>query len=252
MSEVLLVVTLLALLKWVVEEGLHAGIASGLGEESFSKSVEKRLSAFSHFVRGGHALLYIAFLALVHSVTMNSKLHALEDLLYTPQALQDMSLFVMVDLLYVVYLCIHQSTYSRKWWRTLSRSLAPIMMFPTLFYIRLKLFYLLPGASFLGVTLGLMAIVALVTLVAPHILQALGVDRELLRELAVLLSLLLFFVVIVAGVLHPDSAVRGCDAVIQWQEVALLIGFIFGMGTLGYLLSLRIIPTIRTKFKKTA
>ncbi len=251
MSEILLIVALLAILKWMIEEGIHSKAASLLAKREGSPSgASKRGNYLWLIVRGGHALLYVAFLAVVHSITMNSKLHALEELLYTPQALQDMSLLVMVDLLYVVYLCVHRSTYSRKWWRTLSRSFAPIMMFPTLFYVRLRLFYVLPGASFLGVTLALMAVVALLTLAAPYLLRAIGMGDELLRELAILLSLLLFFVVVAAGVLHPDSAVRGTGADVDWLMVVYLILFVLSMGVVGYLFSHWVIPYIQLKLKK--
>ena len=251
MSEILLIVALLAILKWMIEEGIHSKAASLLAKREGSPSgASKRGNYLGLIVRGGHALLYVAFLAVVHSITMNSILHALEELLYTPQALQDMSLLVMVDLLYVVYLCVHRSTYSRKWWRTLSRSFAPIMMFPTLFYVRLRLFYVLPGASFLGVTLALMAVVALLTLAAPYLLRAIGMGDELLRELAILLSLLLFFVVVAAGVLHPDSAVRGTGADVDWLMVVYLILFVLSMGVVGYLFSHWVIPYIQLKLKK--
>jgi putative membrane protein len=124
------------------------------------------------------------------------------------------------------------------------------MMFPTLFYVRLRLFYVLPGASFLGVTLALMAVVALLTLAAPYLLRAIGMGDELLRELAILLSLLLFFVVVAAGVLHPDSAVRGTGADVDWLMVVYLILFVLSMGVVGYLFSHWVIPYIQLKLKK--
>ena len=133
--------------------------------------------------------------------------------------------------------------------RTLT-SVSIIMMFPTLFYVRLRLFYVLPGASFLGVTLALMAVVALLTLAAPYLLRAIGMGDELLRELAILLSLLLFFVVVAAGVLHPDSAVRGTGADVDWLMVVYLILFVLSMGVVGYLFSHWVIPYIQLKLKK--
>ena len=79
MSEILLIVALLAILKWMIEEGIHSKAASLLAKREGSLSgASKRGNYLGLIVRGGHALLYVAFLAVVHSITMNSKLHALD------------------------------------------------------------------------------------------------------------------------------------------------------------------------------
>lgn len=81
MSEILLIVALLAILKWMIEEGIHSKAASLLAKREGSPSgASKRGNYLGLIVRGGHALLYVAFLAVVHSITMNSKLHALEGI----------------------------------------------------------------------------------------------------------------------------------------------------------------------------
>lgn len=225
MGEILVVIALLSSLKWILEEGLHQSL----------------------IVRGVHTLLYVLFIAVAHTVAMNSSLTTLEQLLYTPEALQEISLVVMLDLLYVVYLCTRGRSRQRIMQRV-AAALPSLLFFPTLFYIRLRLFYLLPGYSFVGVTMGLIVIVVGITLLAPKIGQLLTLSLETSRELSLLLSLALFLIVVAAGALHPDSQVRGMGGSVDWAQVGLLLLFVFVGALLGFV-GRRVYPSIRRKLK---
>ena len=140
MREVLLTIALLATLKYLFEEGVHSSL----------------------LVRCLHAAAYAAFIALVHGLTQHVSRMEVETLLYSPEALRNVSLAVMVDLLYVVYICTHRPS-SFRLYRTWVRHLPPLLFFPTLFYLRLSLFYVLPGYSYVGVSIVMALIVAALT-----------------------------------------------------------------------------------------
>lgn len=226
MSELLMVIALLGSVKWVLEEGLHS----------------------SWLVRAGHALLYLSFILWTHFVAMNSSLTTLQEQLYTPDMLQNISLFVMVDLLYVVFLCTRGKTASHKWYKGVGKALPSLLFFPVLFYVRLKLFYLLPGYSFIGVTAVLLLLVVLFTLLAPHIGRFIMLSLDTSKELSILLSLALFFIVIAAGAMHPDSQVRGEGEAVDWHQVGILLLIVLLFSLLGYV-GRRLIPLIKKRLK---
>ncbi len=230
MGEILIVISLLASLKWLFEEALHS----------------------SWLTRGIHVTLYITAIIGIHTLTMESSLPLLEKALYTPESLENISLLVIIDLLYVVYLCTgrkredKQSFYStqltpnarQRFWqgfRTVLSSLPPLLFFPTLYFIRLKLFYVLPGYSFVGISVGLALVVSIISLFAPQLCRFLTLQEETCKELSILLSLSLFLIIVAAGAIHPDSQVQGQGENINWLEVALLLGAVFIMSLLGYL-----------------
>ncbi|KGN97376.1 hypothetical protein HQ36_07415 [Porphyromonas gingivicanis] len=226
MSELLIVIALLGSVKWIMEEGLHS----------------------SFLVRVGHSVFYLLFIMWTHFVAMDSSLTTLQEQLYTPDMLRDISLFVMVDLLYVVYLCTRGKTPSIKWYKRLSAMLPSLLFFPVLFYIRLKLFYVLPGYSFLGVTLALTALVVLITLFAPLIGRFIMLSVDTSKELSILLSLALFFIVVAAGAMHPDSRVQGTGADVDWLQVGLLLLTVFLFAFIGYV-GRRLLSVIKGKLK---
>ncbi|WIM91902.1 hypothetical protein [Porphyromonas gingivalis] len=211
MREVLLTIALLATLKYLFEEGVHSSL----------------------LVRCLHAAVYAAFIALVHGLTQHVSRMEVETLLYSPEALRNVSLAVMVDLLYVVYICTHRPS-SFRLYRTWVRHLPPLLFFPTLFYLRLSLFYVLPGYSFVGVSIVMALIVAALSITAPYLWRALGLKREVLREPLVLLSLCTFVFVIAAGVLHPDSAVRTAGITTDWWQALYLFLIVLAGASIGY------------------
>lgn len=212
MREVLLTIALLASLKYLFEEGIHRSL----------------------LVRVLHAVAYVLFLTVVHVVTQHVSRDEVEGMLYSAEALQNVSLAVMIDLLYVVYICTHKPT-STRWFRTWTRHLPPLLFFPTLFYLRLSLFYVLPGYSFAAVSVVVAAIVAALSIMAPYLWQVLGLQRGSLREPMVLLSLCTFVFVVAAGVLHPDSAVRNVSTSTDWWQTLWLLLIVLCGATAGYL-----------------
>lgn len=212
MREVLLTIALLATLKYLFEEGIHLSL----------------------LVRCFHALAYVAFIAVAHSWSQHISRAEVETALYSPEALRNASLAVMIDLLYVVYLCTNRPT-SSKWYRTWIRHLPPILFFPTLFYLRLNLFYALPGQSFVLVSAIMAFIVGTISITAPYLWKMIGLTRENLREPLVLLSLCTFVFVVAAGVLHPDSAVRTPTSDTDWMQTLYLFLIVIAGATIGYL-----------------
>lgn len=198
MGNVFLLLSFLAVLKLLVEEGERS----------------------SWWLRGVHALLYGSFVLALHPIALTINKMWVDETLNTIKWLNDVTLFVMLDmvlsflamtshdvrwpsharfryygLLQLVFDSLHKVAYF----------LPPLLIFPALFYFRVELLFLLTGYSFLGVTVTLALAVMLLVLLAPYISRFLS----LTRETAMLLGFLTFLLVITAMLFTPEGLVHG-------------------------------------------
>lgn len=198
MGNVFLLLSFLAVLKLLVEEGERS----------------------SWWLRGVHALLYGSFVLALHPIALTINKMWVDETLNTIKWLNDVTLFVMLDmvlsflamtshdvrwpsharfryygLLQLVFDSLHKVAYF----------LPPLLIFPALFYFRVELLFLLTGYSFIGVTVTLALAVMLLVLLAPYISRFLS----LTRETALLLGFVTFLLVITAMLFTPEGLVHG-------------------------------------------
>lgn len=238
---------------------------------AFFKMIFEEARISSWYTRLAHTLVYGGIILFAHYVCQHLSLPKLEALLNTPEALRNMALFVMLDLILVLYTatsyvkandksCIVKSDVPlgtsritdlpRRKNRGIAKVglilkrlplyLPSLLLLPALFYVRLQLFYLFPGADFWQVTLVFMGMVVLLTLFSPFVL-GLFVDlkkREVLSQGSLTLSFITFLLIIAAGVLHPDSRISGdYTASANWLELLVLLLVILGCATIGFVFS---------------
>lgn len=198
MGNVFLLLSFLAVLKLLVEEGERS----------------------SWWLRGVHALLYGSFVLALHPIALTINKMWVDETLNTIKWLNDVTLFVMLDmvlsflamtshdvrwpsharfryygLLQLVFDSLHKVAYF----------LPPLLIFPALFYFRVELLFLLTGYSFVGVSVALALGVMLLVLLAPYFSRFLS----LTRETAMLLSFVTFLLVITAMLFTPEGLVHG-------------------------------------------
>ncbi len=228
MGSVFLLLSFLAVLKLVTEEGERV----------------------SWWVRGVHAILLAGAVFLFHPFTLTINKIWVDETLNTLRWLNDVTLLVMLDmllsilavtardvrwpsprriryygLLHVIFDTLHKSAYY----------LPPLLILPALFYFRVELLFLLPGYSFLGVTVILALLVALLVLLAPYVKRCLA----LTRETSMLLSFLTFLLVVTAMLFTPEGLVHGVvhsDLPAELLHAALLLVGLCIMAALGYFL----------------
>ena len=198
MGNVFLLLSFLAVLKLLVEEGERS----------------------SWWLRGVHALLYGSFVLALHPIALTINKMWVDETLNTIKWLNDVTLFVMLDmvlsflamtshdvrwpsharfryygLLQLVFDSLHKVAYF----------LPPLLIFPALFYFRVELLFLLTGYSFVAVSVALALGVMLLVLLAPYFSRFLS----LTRETAMLLSFVTFLLVITAMLFTPEGLVHG-------------------------------------------
>ncbi len=226
MNDLLLLISLIALIKLMVEEALRPRL----------------------WLRLIHAALFGLFLALIHPICLSISKPALEAWVASHESLQNATLFVMADLaLCLLLVTAHEVPVpDRAFLRyhgvltsattLLRRSMPympPLLAFPALFYLRMYLLYSLPGTSFIGVTAALIGGVVIWILTAPWIGKALGID---LRELSILFSLVVLAIVVGAGAMSlriRNYSATDIDPSALWTVLA--IGITAGIGYLLYM-----------------
>ena len=198
MGNVFLLLSFLAVLKLLVEEGERS----------------------SWWLRCVHALLYGGFVLALHPIALTINKMWVDETLNTIKWLNDVTLFVMLDM---VLSFLAMTSHDIRWpshtrlryygllqlifdsLHKVAYFLPPLLIFPALFYFRVELLFLLTGYSFVGVSVALALGVMLLVLLAPYFSRFLS----LTRETAMLLSFVTFLLVITAMLFTPEGLVHG-------------------------------------------
>ncbi len=228
MGSVFLLLSFLAVLKLVVEEGERTSWA----------------------VRAVHAVLLAGSVFLLHPFTLTINKIWVDETLNTLRWLNDVTLLVMLDMLLSV---LAVTSHDVRWpsprriryygllqvgfdtLHKLAYYLPPLLIFPALFYFRVELLFWLPGYSFIGVTVALAVVAALLVLLAPYVNRWLA----LTRETAMLLSFLTFLLVVTAMLFTPEGLVHGVshsDLPAELLHAGLLLLALLVVASFGYLL----------------
>lgn len=228
MENVFLLLSFLAVLKLIVEEGERT----------------------SWWLRGIHALVYGVFILALHPLALTVNKIWVDETLNTLRWLNDVTLFVMLDLVLSI---LAMTSYDVRWpsrarfryygllqllFDSLHKTayfLPPLLIFPALFYFRVELLFLLTGYSFVGVSVGLALGVALLVLLAPYISRFLSLSRET----GILLSFVTFLLVITAMLFTPEGMIHGISQSDVGSELLhsaiLLVAFALVAGS-GYII----------------
>ena len=148
----------------------------------------------------------------------------------------------MVDSLLTVYFCLarlrdREPGQHFAWYTTLVRHMPSLLIFPALFYLHINLLFSLPGVAFTTVTWGLAAGVVAVFVAASLFARNLIGGKDLLIELIMLLTLLLFLLTICSAVFHPSNTVISHSAPVDWLGCLGTLGLLLGLTLVGWLLT---------------
>lgn len=224
MGDILLLISLLAIVKLFLEEAQWRSL----------------------WVRLVHALLMGGFVCTIHPYCLGISKLTLDKWLASPTTLQNASLLVIADLIcclllvtvrevkwpdraYVRYYGIGRAVGNML--HLLVPYLPPLLALPALFYLRVVLLFELTGVSFVGVTAVLALFAMLLVLLAPFLGRWLQFSVELMGEFSLLLSLATLTVVVGAGVvtIRPESYVLSdIDPSVFYIILLLFVGAFFG------------------------
>lgn len=161
------------------------------------------------------ALFYSVVPLVAHTYALDLNRKEIEDLLSTPAALSDISLLIIVDLIMTVYFCLYRMaglkwrTKSQKVFASFVRSFPSIIVVPAIIYIQLDLFFGAWGIPFIWLTTTLSIVIFVMFFASKYISNILFAgNRELMGELIILLSFLIFIYTIAMGLIKNNATVN--------------------------------------------
>lgn len=209
MDSVLLLLTLLAVVKTVLTDSLlprrWQGVVFGL--------------------------LCAGFVWFCHPYALELNKLQVEQALYTKDALMNISLIVMLDLLLTFGNCRAWIVPRRKtrW----MRYIPTLLIFPAIFYLQINLFFTFAGSSFAAVSTGLAIGIFVILAGGDWAVRTLIPFQEGRIELTLLTGMLIFALTICCTVFHPSATVVSHSAPIDWRGMGLALsvtGVLFAAG----------------------
>ncbi|KGN95026.1 hypothetical protein [Porphyromonas crevioricanis] len=159
------------------------------------------------------ALAYAAVPLFMHGTALMLNRLEVERMLSSSEAIGNISLLIVIDLIQTVYFCIYHQrelpTHRLKRAVAIVVSFCPsLLVLPAIAYIQLHLFFSALGVSFLFLSIGLSVVIFVVFAVSgPLLRQMLGRGGSLRSELVILLSLLIFLYTIAMGLIRHNASV---------------------------------------------
>lgn len=182
--------------------------------------------------------LCAVFVICAHPYAMEQNKLEIEKLMEGQQILMDVSLVVMVDLLLTLAFC--WSVLYRLVGHKLNRvngllSFIPSMLiFPTLYYIHLNLFFNGAGISFEVLTAILAVAAFLVISGGSLLIRALLPEIDLRLELTVWLGFLLFLLTVCCTIFHPSALVYSHSSPVDWKGLLFTVVVLLCVFVIGY------------------
>lgn len=204
-------------------------------------AITKALLMSSFLPKIWHKLLFAAictaFIYFSHSYAISYNIAKLRESLYTQEALMDISLLVMLDLiLTLTFFNLTVKMWKQSKTHKLLKAflyLPSVLVFPAIFYLHVNLIFFSVGVDFLKLT----SIYAIITFlfigVGAILINKLLKEVEFRLELLSIVSVLIIVLVISSTVFHPSLIVYRHVAPIEWNHliIALVsIGVLFIIG----------------------
>lgn len=180
-----------------------------------------------------------AFIVGAHAEALEVNKLALQHLLSGRDAMMNISLVVMGDMLLSGYFCVarlqdHAGDGRLRWYTVCLRYLPSLLIFPALYYIQITLFFTLTGFDFGRTTLALAVAVTLLFGFASFFMRRLVAEKEMLIELVALLTFFVCILVICCTIFHPSAAVYNHASPVDWAGCIATLSVVLGVILLGY------------------
>ena len=195
----------------------------------------------NRWYRLGFCLLLGIFVFVSHGYAIELNKLQVQQLLSTQDSLLDISFVVMIDSILSVYFCVARlggSDSSKvKRYMSVLRYMPSLLVFPAVFYIHVNLFFSIVATDFMLITSGWALFVVLLFVVASLFMRRLFAEKELLIEIILIITLLLFMLTVCGTVFHPSATVYGSGTPVDWIECVTTLGLLIIIMLAGYIFS---------------
>lgn len=194
----------------------------------------------NRWYRLGFSVLLGVFVVLSHSYVIDFNKLQVQRMLATQSSLFDISLVVMVDSLLSLYFCFarlkdSETDIKQKRYNKILRYTPSLLVFPCLFYIHIHLLFAFVGIDFDYITFGFACFMVSVFAIASIFMRKVFNEKDILIELILLLTLLLFLLTICSTVFHPSTTIYTSGMPVNWLECLTTLGLLVVMVAVGYL-----------------
>lgn len=187
--------------------------------------------------------LYAASLWVFRPYALEFNKLQVESALSEPQALTNLSLVVMLDLLVTCAACRACLAPQRALRRL--RYLPSLLLFPALFYVQVDLFFTFAGQAFTTLTLWLSIGIFVLLSGGGYLWRRWFPSDESRIELTLLCGVLIFALTVCCTVFHPSATVVSHSTPIDWRGTGLALSVTTLLLAAGYLA-----PRFLKKLKK--
>lgn len=180
------------------------------------------------------------FLFASHPFAIELNKLELQRILSSRESIMNISLFVMVDMLMSLYFSFARlkdgDAIDRSgWYVRLFRLMPSLLIYPALFYLQIMLLFSFTGVEFLRLTAGLALAVVVIFSAASFLMRRWIMEKDILIELVILLSLMLCALVICCTIFHPSATVYSHSAPVDWIGAIATIGCLLILLAMGFL-----------------
>ena len=196
----------------------------------------------NRWYRLGFCLLLGVFVFVSHGYAIELNKLQVQQLLSTQDSLLDISFVVMIDSILSVYFCVARlggsdSSSKVKRYMSVLRYMPSLLVFPAVFYIHVNLFFSIVATDFMLITSGWALFVVLLFVVTSLFMRRLFAEKELLIEIILIITLLLFMLTVCGTVFHPSATVYGSGTPVDWIECVTTLGLLIIIMLAGYIFS---------------
>ncbi len=190
----------------------------------------------SRLCRYSFALLTGAAIVLEHSYALGGNKLVFEEMMSAKDAALNLSLVVMGDVVFTFFFASAVAYPGRRIRKKILGYFPSLLIFPTLYYLHMNLFFASGGLDF-GLITGLFAGgTFLLFLLFPRIYRLLFPDKESGLELIFLLSLFIAALSLCTTIFHPSTTIyTRVGEAFDWRSLAGVAAGIAILGVTGYL-----------------
>ncbi|KGN78609.1 hypothetical protein HW49_08080 [Porphyromonadaceae bacterium COT-184 OH4590] len=190
--------------------------------------------------RLGFGVLLGVFIFLSHDYVMDFNKLQVQHLLSTQSSLLDISLIVMIDSLLSLYFCFARiknpdPDNKQKRYTKILRYIPSLLVFPSLFYLHIHLLFSFAGIDFMYITSGFAVFIVSVFIISSLFMRRVFGEKEILIELSLLLTLMLFLITVCSYVFHPSATLYTYSMPVNWLECITTSGLLLVTMFAGYL-----------------
>ncbi len=184
------------------------------------------------------SIVCMAFVGIMHPWALEQNKRVLEAWLEGRDILTDLSLVIMIDLLLTIGFCIsvldRMTGDVKGRFRRALAYVPSLLMFPTLYYVQINLFFMFVGRDFLTITIVYAVVVGVVVFGGTWLLRRAMPSASTRLELTALVELLIFLLIVCCTVFHPEALMYSYSSSVDFGALGAVVLLVAALAVIGF------------------